>query len=96
MQHFVYIMASRPYGAIYIGSTRDLRRRVNQHRTGIPGSHTHRYNIRTLVWFEAHPDFASAFSRERQMKEWQRSWKIREIVAVNPEWRDVTVDIPWD
>jgi putative endonuclease len=96
MQHFVYIMASRPYGAIYIGMARDLRRRVDQHRAGIPGSHTDRYNIRKLVWFEGHPNFAAAFTRERQMKEWQRAWKIRLIVAVNPEWRDVTVDIPWD
>ena len=94
MQHFVYIMASRPCGAIYIRSTCDLRRRVEQHRSGLKGSHTDRYNIRQLVWFEAYPDFASAFTRERQMKEWQRSWKIKLIVAVNPEWRDVTTDIP--
>lgn len=95
MAHFVYIMASRPGGAIYIGSTNDLRRRVEQHRAGIPGSHTDRYNIRQLVWFETHPDFASAFARERQMKEWQRIRKVRLIVAVNPTWRDVTADIPY-
>ncbi len=95
MAHYVYIMASRPGGAIYTGSTSDLRRRVEQHRAGIPGSHTARYNIKTLVWFEAHPDFASAFARERRIKEWQRTWKTALIARVNPAWRDLTADIPW-
>ena len=95
MPHFVYIMASRPCGAIYIGATSNLRQRVEQHRSGLPGSHTDHYNIRQLVWFEEHADWISAFSRERQMKEWQRNWKVRLIVAVNPEWRDVTADIPY-
>ena len=95
MLHFVYIMASRPCGAIYIGSTANLRALVEQHRSGLPGSHTARYNIRQLVWFEEHPDRVSAFTRERQMKEWQRNWKVRLIVEVNPEWRDVTADIPF-
>ena len=94
MPHYVYIMASRPCGAIYIGSTANLRSRVEQHRSGLPGSHTDRYNIRHLVWFEEHPDRASAFRRERQMKEWQRNWKVRLIVEVNPGWRDVTAEIP--
>lgn len=95
MAQFVYIMASRPCGAIYIGPTGNLRQRVEQHRCGLPGSHTDRYNIRTLVWFEEHPDRLSALSRERQMKEWQRNWKVRLIVEVNPLWRDVTGDIPY-
>lgn len=95
MAQFVYIMASRPCGAIYIGSTGNLRQRVEQHRCGLPGSHTDRYNIRTLVWFEVHPDRLSALSLERQMKEWQRNWKVRLIVEVNPQWRDVTGDIPY-
>ncbi len=92
--HFVYIMASRPHGAIYIGSAADLRQRVEQHRSGFPGSHTARYRIRTLVWFEQHPDRNAAFTRERRMKEWQRHWKVRAIEAVNPQWRDVSSDIP--
>ena len=95
MAHFVYIMASRPCGAIYIGSTANLRARVELHRSGLKGSHTDRYNIRTLVWFEAHPDRISAFTRERQMKEWQRNWKVRLIVEVNPLWRDITSEIPF-
>lgn len=95
MAQFVYIMASRPCGAIYIGSTGNLRQRVEQHRCGLPGSHTDRYNIRTLVWFEEYPDRRSAFTREQQMKEWQRSWKVRLIVEANPQWRDVTGEIPY-
>ncbi len=94
MRHFVYIMASRPCGAIYIGSTGNLRQRVELHRSGLKGSHTDRYNIRQLVWFEEHSDRASAFTRERQMKEWQRNWKVRLIVEVNPMWRDMTGEIP--
>jgi putative endonuclease len=95
MPHFVYIMASRPMGALYIGSTGNLRQRVEQHRSGLQGSHTDRYNIRRLVWFEEHPDRNSAFLRERQMKEWQRAWKVRLIMGVNSEWRDVTCEIPF-
>jgi putative endonuclease len=95
MRFFVYIMASRPCGAIYIGSTGDLRARVEQHRTGLKGSHTDRYNIRTLVWFEEHADRVAAFARERQMKEWQRAWKVKLITGANPQWKDVTVDIPY-
>lgn len=95
MTHYVYILASRPGGAIYVGSTGDLRRRLEQHRSGIPGSHTARYNIRTLVWFEEHPDFASAFARERQLKNWQRPWKTALIAEVNPAWRDLSSEIPF-
>lgn len=95
MPHFTYIMASRPGGAIYVGSTGNLLQRVEQHRIGLPGSHTDRYNIRTLVWFEAHPGFAEAFRRERQIKEWQRAWKVRLINEVNPTWRDLSGEIPW-
>ncbi len=95
MPHFVYLMASRPGGALYVGSTSDLRRRVEQHRSGVLGGHTDRYNIRTLVWFEEHPGFAPAFARERQIKGWQRTWKVKLILEVNPEWRDITAEIPW-
>ncbi len=95
MAHYVYILASRPGGAIYVGSTGDLRRRLKQHRMARPGSHTARYNIRTLVWFEEHPDFAAAFARERQLKNWQRTWKIRLIAEVNPAWSDLSPEIPF-
>ena len=94
MPHYIYMMCSRPGGALYVGCTNDLRRRVEQHRSkAIPG-HTARYNIRRLVWFESHPGFSEAFERERRIKGWRRSWKDQLVMSINPEWRDLTADIP--
>ncbi|WP_425099003.1 GIY-YIG nuclease family protein [Tropicibacter sp. S64] len=93
MAHFVYILASRPGGAIYIGRSHDLRARVEAHRAGL-SVHTSKYNIRTLVWFEEHPDFESSLRRERSMKGWRRAWKIQLITQFNPNWMDMTHAIP--
>ncbi len=95
MGYFVYIMGSRPGGALYTGSTNNLRRRVEEHRSkSIPG-HTATYNITQLYWFEEHETYGLALERERRIKGWKRSWKDQLIMAANPEWRDVTVDIPF-
>jgi putative endonuclease len=93
MQHFVYIMASRPFGAIYIGRTRNLRARVEQHRAGL-SQHTARYGIKTLVWFEAHDGFAASIQREHALKRWRRAWKDELIARTNPDWQDVSAEIP--
>ncbi len=93
MAHYVYILASRPGGAIYIGATSDLRRRLEQHRAKVVG-HTARYGITTLVWFETHADLYAALERERQVKRWRRAWKDELIAEVNPEWRDLSGQIP--
>ena len=92
--YYVYILASRPYGALYVGATDDLRRRVEQHRAGAVSSHTKRYGIHTLVWFETWPTREEALHRERRLKRYQRLWKQDLIVAVNPEWRDISDQIP--
>ncbi len=94
MAYWTYILASRPHGAIYIGSTNDLRRRVEQHRSGAIPGHTARYGIRTLVWFEEHPGYADALSRERLLKRWRRTWKNDLIAEANPHWQDATAWIP--
>jgi len=94
VRYFVYIMASRPGGALYTGSTNDLRRRVEEHRSGMVAGHTKKYSIKTLVWFEVHETYAAALEQERRIKKWRRSWKDQLIMDVNPEWRDVTADIP--
>lgn len=91
---FVYILASRPGGALYTGRSRDLRQRVAAHRAGL-SRHTARYKIRTLVWFEAHRDFGDSLRRERQIKRWRRAWKIQLITEMNPDWRDLTAEIPF-
>ena len=93
MAHFVYIMASRPGGALYTGRARDLRRRIEAHRAGL-SEHTAKYKIRTLVWFEAHEDFETSLRRERSIKRWRRDWKVALITSGNPGWRDVTAHIP--
>ncbi len=93
MAQFVYIMASRPCGAIYIGRTVNLAARVEAHRAGL-SVHTAKYKIRTLVWFELHEDFSVSLQRERAIKRWPRAWKNVLIAEHNPHWQDVTAHIP--
>ena len=92
--YFVYILAARPHGAIYIGCSTDLRRRIEQHRTGEGNTHTRRYGIHTLVYFETHERIDAALEREKKLKRWKRKWKDDLIASVNPEWLDISVDIP--
>jgi putative endonuclease len=89
MLFFVYILASKPHGTLYIGSTPDLIRRIWEHKTkAIPGF-TAKYDVDRLVWFEAHDSIAAAATRERQIKEWKRAWKIELIERDNPQWIDL-------
>ena len=93
--YFVYIMASRPGGALYLGLNRDLARRVEQHRSGHGSIHTVRYRNRTLVWFRTFDDLGAAQAHERRMKKWRRGWKIDAILSVNQDWRDLSGQIPY-
>ncbi|WP_040616141.1 GIY-YIG nuclease family protein [Roseibium sp. TrichSKD4] len=95
MAFFVYILANKPHGVIYIGSARDLRKRLEQHRAGTSGSHTHKYNIKTLVYFEVFDEVIDAVHREKRFKRWRRSWKEDLIADVNPDWRDISDQIPF-
>jgi putative endonuclease len=88
-QGFVYIMASRRNGTIYIGSTADLPRRVWEHRNDVVPGFTRKYGCHLLVWFETYDSQEEARLRERRMKEWKRAWKIREIEGFNPDWADL-------
>ena len=89
MAYYVYILASRKDGAIYIGVTNDIVRRIYEHRIKAVPGFTSKYNITRLVWFEAHDDPTNAIAREKELKKWQRAWKIRLIEAQNPEWSDL-------
>src|SRR3954452_4658326 len=81
MSYYVYIIASRKDGAIYVGVTNDIVRRIYEHRIkAIPGF-TSKYNITRLVWFEIYDDPTSAISREKELKKWKRSWKIQLVEA---------------
>ena len=90
---FVYIMASRRNGTIYIGVTSDLRKRAWEHRTGVIGGFTRRYGCKLLVWFQTFDSLDSARHRELQMKEWRRAWKLEAIEQLNPDWRDLYEDL---
>ena len=89
MAYYVYILASRKDGATYVAITNDLVRRVYEHRTKAVRGFASKYNISRLLWFEVSDDPISAISREKELKKWKRSWKIRLIEAQNPQWLDL-------
>ena len=86
---YVYLLASRKYGTLYLGVTNDLVRRVYEHKNKLIPGFTSRYGIDRLVWFEHHEDPRAAISREKEIKKWRRDWKISLIERDNPEWRDL-------
>jgi putative endonuclease len=86
---YVYIMASRRNGTIYLGVTSDLPGRAYQHRNGLIDGFTRKYGCKLLVWYEAHDDVQDARLRELQMKKWKRQWKLRETEETNPGWDDL-------
>ncbi len=93
MGGWVYMLASRRNGTLYIGVTSNLVQRVWQHREGVVPGFTRDHDVKLLVWFEEHGRIEGAIQREHTMKHWKRAWKIDLIVAANPEWRDLWDDI---
>ena len=93
MSFYVYMLASKRNGTLYIGMTDDLVRRTWEHRIGVVPGFTRKYNVKMLVWFEQHETREFAFMRERQLKKWNRSWKIQLIEQINPTWRDLWDDL---
>jgi putative endonuclease len=90
---WVYIMANRPNGTIYTGVTTDLGRRAHEHREGLCVGFTKRYALEQLVWHEFHENIRAAIQRESNMKHWPRAWKVRVILAMNPAWRDLYLEL---
>lgn len=90
--HYVYILASKSNGTLYICFTTDLDRRIFEHKFELKDGFTKRYQIHKLVYFEEHTCRDDAFIRERQMKKWKRDWKISLIEKNNPEWKDLAED----
>ena len=88
-QFCVYIMASRKGGALYIGVTSDLVKRVYEHRNKAIESFTKQYNIKRLIYFEMHDSAEAAILRETQMKAWKRKWKVELIEKENKDWNDL-------
>ena len=89
---YVYILASKKNGTLYIGVTNNLLRRVEEHQTGAINGFTKRYQVHRLVYYEPFDDIANAILREKQLKKWNRQWKIALIERVNPWWRDLLED----
>jgi len=89
----VYILTNRRNGTLYIGVTSHLAQRIRQHREGHIDGFARKYGLKTLVWYQHFEDLQDARRREVQMKEWKRAWKIELIEAINPEWRDLALDL---
>jgi putative endonuclease len=85
----VYIMASKRYGAIYVGASGQLARRVFEHKNGIVPGFTKRYGLHLLVWYECFEHIGAAVQRERAIKHWPRRWKTALVDRMNPEWEDL-------
>jgi putative endonuclease len=86
---FVYLMASRLNGTLYLGVTSDLVQRAFQHRNGLADGFSRRYGCTILVGYECHDDLQQARLREMQIKKWKRDWKLRLIERINPDWLDL-------
>ena len=93
MRYFVYILASRYKGTLYVGVTRDLSRRVGEHKGGFVPGFTRDYKVHQLVYYEEYSSILEARARERMLKRWRRAWKLKLIESVNPAWRDLTDDL---
>ena len=91
--YYVYIMASRRNGTLYIGMTGNLGERVRAHKKGTASAFTKEYGVTKLIYYEQHRDIKDAITREKQMKKWNRAWKLELIEEVNPNWRDLSDDL---
>ena len=88
-EYFVYILASKRNGTLYIGVTNNLLKRVHQHKNDVVEGFTKKYKIHDLVHYEVFGRIEDAINREKRMKKWKRAWKIRLIEETNPNWKDL-------
>ncbi|HBK43118.1 GIY-YIG nuclease family protein [Polynucleobacter sp.] len=88
-KYYVYILASRRNGTLYIGVTNNLVRRIHEHKEEVVDGFTKKYNVKILVYFEEMSDIAQAIQREKSLKHWNRAWKLRLIEEHNPDWKDL-------
>ena len=88
-KYYVYILASKRNGTLYIGVTNDLLKRVSEHKLDLFEGFTKKYQVHTLVYFEEFEDIKTAIEREKRLKKWKRKWKLDLIEEKNPEWQDL-------
>ena len=86
---YVYILASKKYGTLYTGVTSNLQKRIYEHKQNLIEGFTSKYSVHNLVWYEFHVDIAEAIKREKQIKKWNRQWKINLIEKYNMKWKDL-------
>lgn len=91
--YFVYMLASQRNGTLYVGVTNDLPRRIGEHKDELVPGFTKRYEVGILVWYEAFSDINDAIAREKQIKGWNRAWKIRLIEKENSGWNDLAANL---
>jgi putative endonuclease len=89
MQSYLYILSNQPRGTLYVGVTSDLIKRTWQHKEAFVDGFSAKYGLKTLVWYEIHEDINEAIKREKQLKKWNRIWKIEMVEKSNPDWRDL-------
>lgn len=90
---YLYILASKKNGTLYIGVTSDIVKRVYEHKNNLVEGFTNKYEVHDLVYYQVFEDIEEAIKREKQLKKWKRSWKVRIIEESNPEWKDLYADI---
>jgi putative endonuclease len=92
-KYYVYILASKRNGTLYVGMTNSLRDRMDQHKQGLIPGFTQKYKVNLLVYFEEYNDPRDAIAREKQLKWWLRKWKLELIESTNPEWKYLTNEL---
>ncbi len=91
-KYYVYILASKTNSVLYIGVTNDLKRRLYEHKNKLLPGFTEKYNVQKLVWYEEYSDIKDAIQREKNLKNWNRSWKNKLIEKKNPDYKDLSAD----
>lgn len=86
---YVYMLSNKRNGTLYIGMTSDLIKRIYEHKSNLVDGFTKKYGVHRLVWYEVHSTARTAIQREKQIKKWERDWKLRLIEENNPEWKDL-------
>ncbi|MGA9322273.1 MAG: GIY-YIG nuclease family protein [Xanthobacteraceae bacterium] len=88
-RYFIYILANKPKGVLYVGITNDVARRTFEHKLKAAAGFTSKYGVSRLVYFEEYASVLEARERERALKHWRRAWKIKLVEGLNPTWRDL-------
>ena len=92
-QYVVYLLASKPYGTLYVGVTSNLIQRIVQHKEGLVDGFTKKYDVHQLVYYDVHLDIREAILREKRIKKWNRQWKINLIEQNNPHWINLSIGL---